>query len=264
MVAALRARSTAAAAPLCRDEWAAALAGEEGEGLAERMLAANPHLGLWVAARSAWLDRAVARATEAQVVILGAGFDTRAARLARSGRRFFEVDAPASAAEKRRRLAALEGYPADAATQVECDFEQDDFVERLAAAGFDRGAPACVIWEGVSYYLPEAAVRATLRRVAEGLHPESRVHFDFVGTRFVRGQTEAAEDAAMRGLVADLGEPMVWGVNDPLPLLYDVGFRRVFVDGFDEIVLALTGTYERERAFRFQYVAEASVAAELR
>ena len=68
----------------------------------------------------------------------------------------------------------------------------------------------------------------------------------------------------MRGLVADLGEPMVWGVNDPLPLLYDVGFRRVFVDGFDEIVLALTGTYERERAFRFQYVAEASVAAELR
>ena len=58
MVAALRARSTAAAAPLCRDEWAAALAGEEGEGLAERMLAANPHLGLWVAARSAWLDRA--------------------------------------------------------------------------------------------------------------------------------------------------------------------------------------------------------------
>ena len=257
-MAAFRARSTHTDA-VCSDAWAEALAGDEGRELAARLDAVNPHMALWVAARTAHLDARVREIDSPQVVILGAGLDTRAARLARGGTRFFEVDAPSSSAEKQRRLAELDGYPIDAATYVTCDFETEDFIDRLAAEGFDLQRPAVIVWEGVSYYLTEEAVLATLRRVAQRCDPATTLLFDFVGTKFIEARTKSAEDGEMLALVRDLGEPMLWGANDVLPLLYAQGFRKVRVDSFDQIVLRLTGTYERERRFRFQSIAEASV-----
>ena len=266
MVAAYRARATAAAHPLIHDPWARALAGDEGMELARRMDAAGqPHLELWIALRTAFLDDRIDRWTPprglaAQVVILGAGLDTRAARLARDGVRFFEVDRPETGADKQERLGRLPDYPTTAATYVACNFEHDDFLDRLTASGFDPRAPSVVIWEGVTPYLSERAVRATLRRVATGMDPRTVVLFDFLGRKIVEGDLKHAEDLETRGLVRDLGEPLTWGTNDVLPLLYDEGFRRVRVTSFDEIALARTGTYERARKWRFQWIAECSVA----
>ena len=49
--------------------------------------------------------------------------------------------------------------------------------------------------------------------------------------------------------VEELGEKVVWGSNDPLPMLYEEGFRHVRSLSFDEACLTLTGTYAREREF---------------
>src|SRR5438552_3949868 len=93
MVAAYRARASSREAPLCDDPWAAALAGEDGAAVAAAYDAVYPHMELWVAVRTAFLDERVRRLTArggvTQVALLGAGFDTRAARLAREGVRFF-------------------------------------------------------------------------------------------------------------------------------------------------------------------------------
>lgn len=266
MVAAYRARATAAYPELCRDPWARALAGDEGEALSRRMDSVQRDMVLWIAVRTAFLDGCVLRAvpprgTVRQVVILGAGLDTRAARLEREGVRFFEVDHPASQSDKRARTARLAGYPGDAAVQVPCDFERDDFVERLGAAGFDASAPAVVLWEGVTPYLTEQAVRATLRRIAGGCHPHTVVAFDFLGKRMAQGAVRHEEDVETRRIVEVLGEPFRWGTNDVLPLLYEEGFRKVRVTSFDEAALNATGTYDRARKWRFQFLAEASVAA---
>src|SRR5437867_6874166 len=103
-MAAYRARASRREPALCHDPWAAALAGADGQALAERLDAGFPHMELWTAVRTAYLDRQVAEFTgEAgmrQVVLLGAGLDTRAARLARPGVTWFEVDQPASQADK--------------------------------------------------------------------------------------------------------------------------------------------------------------------
>ena len=101
-----------------------------------------------MALRTRYIDDCVQRCLSRgmrQVVILGAGLDTRAARLGREGVRFFEIDQPASQADKCERLSRFDGYPLDAATFVPCDFERDDFVERLRSAGFDTSAPACLV-----------------------------------------------------------------------------------------------------------------------
>jgi methyltransferase (TIGR00027 family) len=262
MVCAYRARASERERPVCSDPWARALAGAEGEALAEAFIARWPQMELWIALRTAYLDDHVRFWTErgvAQVVLLGAGFDTRAARLARPGVRFFEVDHPATQAEKRQRLAALPGYPVDAVQFAACDFERDDFVERLGAAGFDAAAPALVLWEGVVPYLTEPAVRATARRVATGLHPRTVLLFDLLGRRMAEGQTRRAQDLEARDYVGNLGEPFRFGSNDILPLLFDEGFRHVRSHSFDELALTYTGTYDRSREFRFQTVAVASV-----
>jgi methyltransferase (TIGR00027 family) len=262
LVASYRARASARENALIHDPWAEALAGSDGARFADAHDAVNPAGELYVAIRTAFLDAQVARLTApggptAQVVMLGAGFDVRAARLARPGVRFFEVDHPHTQDEKRARLRALPGYPADCATYVPCDFERDDFLDRLVAEGFDAGAPAAIVWEGVIFYLTEQAARATLRRIASGCHASSVVLFDYVQRKIVEGRVKD-DDEAVRHALRELGEPLRFGCDDMLPLLYEEGFRHVRLTSFDEACLGLTGTYERARKFRFQHLAVAS------
>jgi methyltransferase (TIGR00027 family) len=220
---------------------------------------------LWLALRVAYLDRLVSLAVDRlnvrQVVILGAGYDTRAARLPRAGVRYFEVDHPATQAAKRERLAKLDGYPVDAATYVTCNFEREDPIERLVANGFSTSAPALVIWEGVVPYLTEAAVRATAKRLASGLDPHSLVAFDFVGKKLAAGQNLSQTDEQTRSYVGELGEPIQYGSDDILPLLSECGFRWVRSLDFNELALEMLGDYVRDRQFRFQHIALASVRA---
>jgi methyltransferase (TIGR00027 family) len=263
MVAAYRARATARDQPVCDDPWAGALAGDEGAALATRFDAKFGHMELWIGLRVAFLDMQVRHFTAdrgvKQVVILGAGLDTRAARLARDGVRFFEVDHPSTQAHKREVLATLDGYPVDAPAYVACDFERDDFLTQLEGAGFDPAQPAVIVWEGVVPYLSEEAIRATTNKIATACHPATMLFFDFLGKRMAGGTQIRDKDKDTRNYVDDLGEPIQFGTNDILPLLVREGFRFVRVHSFDEIALAMTGTYEREREFRFQFVARASL-----
>jgi methyltransferase (TIGR00027 family) len=198
-----------------------------------------------------------------QVVLLGAVLDTRAARLGRRGVRFFEVDHPTTQADKLARISALPGYPVEDAMYVPCDFAANDFVARLDASGFRVDLPALLLWEGVTYYLDEAAVRATLRRIADKLHPRSVVLFDHVGKRMGAGDVRDPASIAAREGVAEMGEPVVFGIDHALPLLHDEGFRRARSATFDEVALNLTGTYDRARAFQFQHVVAGSVEEEV-
>ena len=262
MVCAYRARASRWPRPLFIDRWAEPLAGSEGEEIARQLDQRFPPMELWLALRVAYLDKLVGRAVDQlsarQIVILGAGYDTRAARLPRSGVRFFEVDHPATQAEKRERLARLDGYPVDAATYVRCNFEIDDPIEQLVKAGFDTREPALVLWEGVVAYLTEAAVRATASRLAAGLDPRSLVAFDYVGKNYAMGHKMKPADLEARAYVGDLGEPIRWGTDDVLPLLYECGFRWVRALDFNELALELIGDYRRDRMFRFQRLALAA------
>ncbi len=263
MVAAHRGAASARSNAICNDPWAFALAGEEGRALAARFDSAFPQMELWIAVRTAFFDRCVRSWIDAgisQIVLLGAGLDTRAARLAAPGVRFFEVDHPGTQAEKIKRLAALAGYPQGAAICAACDFSSDDFVPQLVAAGFSTAAPAGLVWEGVTPYLTEDIVRTTLHRVASGCHPESVVGFDHVMKKFAQGVALGARHQESRDVLAGAGEPMRFGINDTTPLLHEVGFRHILSVSFDQACLAFTGTYDRAREFRFQHLVLASAA----
>ena len=262
MVCAYRARASRWDKPLFVDPWAAQIAGADGEAIAARLDARYPPMELWLALRVAYLDRLVGTAVDQlsvrQVVILGAGYDTRAARLPRAGVRFFEVDHPATQTAKREQLGKLAGYPVDNATYVSCDFEHEDPIARLVANGFVATEPALVIWEGVVMYLTEVAVRATAARLAT-LDPRSLIAFDFVGKKLAGGLGLSEQASSTREYVGELGEPLRYGSDDVLPLLHDAGFRWVRSLDFNELALEMLGDYVRDRAFRFQHIALAAV-----
>jgi methyltransferase (TIGR00027 family) len=267
MVAAYRGRASAARNAICDDPWALRLAGPEGEALSRRWDEHSPSMELWMALRTRYLDDCVKRVLDRgmrQVVILGAGLDTRAARLSREGVRFFEVDQAASQADKRERLSRFDGYPLNAATFVPCDFERDDFVQVLEKAGLDRRSPTCFVWEGVIYYLAEQAARSMLERVAIEFDPGSLLLFDYLNSKMAKSSPRLRdEDRAMKGIIEELGEPMQFGIDDPTPLMAECGYRFLRTVSFDELALEYTGTYARERFFRFQAIALASASEDL-
>jgi hypothetical protein len=98
-------------------------------------------------------------------------------------------------------------------------------------------------------------------RLASGLEPRSLLAFDFVGRKFAAGEVRSEEDRDTRAFVGELGEPIRFGCDDILPLLYDCGFRWVRTLDFNELALEMIGDYQRDRQFRFQHLALAAVHA---
>jgi methyltransferase (TIGR00027 family) len=169
----------------------------------ERVIARYDPVAIRVAVIDAELSQAVASGCQ-QVVILGAGFDTRAYRLdAVRGTRLFEVDHPATQREKRE-LARNLPTPEAELIWTEVDFEHDSLAQRLAQAGHDPQRPTVWLWEGVVMYLADAAVASTLAaifaRSAKGSVLILHYHEPSAGkrTRFIRGL-----------LLALAGEPQI-------------------------------------------------------
>jgi methyltransferase (TIGR00027 family) len=135
------------------------------------------------AARTTYFDAALERHLDdvEQVVILGAGLDTRSYRLpAEVTVRWFEVDTPRTQQFKRAMLRRA-GLDASRVTFVAADFEREDWFEALLGAGFDPTKRSFFLWEGVTPYLNRAAVESTLRRIA-GTASGSVVAFDYFST----------------------------------------------------------------------------------
>ena len=116
----------------------------------------------------------------AQLAILGAGLDSRAYRMRRllGTARVFEVDHPATANWKQMCLRRWGGDYRHV-TFVPVDFSTESLAARLSAAGFDFDLPTMFLWEGVTYYLDEAALRQTMA-VLETAAAGSSLVFDFI------------------------------------------------------------------------------------
>lgn len=117
-----------------------------------------------------------------QLVILGAGYDTRAYRMQDDlvDVRVFEVDLPAMSEDKRSRLeSALGSVPGDV-EYVEVDFTHDNLFERLKGHGYDESARTLFVLCGVSMYLPEETLLELFSQVAAHSAGGSSIVFDYV------------------------------------------------------------------------------------
>ena len=146
-----------------------------------------------------------------QLVLLGAGYDTRGYRLpGAAGVETFEVDHPVTQAAKRAAISRALAGLSPRVHFVAVDFEHDSLTTALDAAGLQRHKRTCVVWEGVFSYLTIDAIDATLRWVVETCAPRSRLILTYVDEAALR---PAGERPAWVTAVVDAGEPFITGLD---------------------------------------------------
>jgi methyltransferase (TIGR00027 family) len=135
-------------------------------------------------ARTHHIDRVVLEEVGAgaeQVVILGAGYDTRAHRLPELRQaRVFELDLEPTQARKREILRRTLGEIPPHVSHVVADLEREDPFEALGRAGLDPDRRCCFVCEGLLYYLPGASAEALFATVARRAAAGSSIVFDYL------------------------------------------------------------------------------------
>jgi methyltransferase (TIGR00027 family) len=168
-------------------------------------------LRLFIAMRSRFAEDSARRPIERgvrQILVMGAGLDTFAYRLERTqDLQVFELDHPATQADKRRRLAEAQIAEPSHVAYVAHDFDRGSMTGALKAAGFDPDRGAFVLWLGVTPYLTEEAVFATLGELAR-LPGGTEVVFDYANPPHAIEEKPARDfHRAMAERVAASGEP---------------------------------------------------------
>ena len=173
-----------------------------------------------VAARCEFFDQVLLTqaADGAQVVILGAGWDTRAYGLL-AGRTvdLFEVDTPGTQAVKRAAVNKA-GLDASRVVFVPCDFNRQSWLDALKGYGFDPDKRTVVLWEGVTMYLEEHAIDGTLRAIGS-LPAGSCIAFDFFSREWLdsaEGERMRRSEQAIYGEQWTFGFPVVPDLTDRL------------------------------------------------
>ena len=162
-------------------------------------------------ARTAYIDDAVRAAIRDgidQIAILGAGFDCRAHRMPElAGARVYEVDRAETQVVKRARVP---DHPA--LRYVAVDFLRDELGAALVAAGWEPGRRTLFLWEGVTNYLTEPAVIATLDWIGRTA-PGGRVLFTYIHAGLLDGTASFVGGELLLDNVRRLGEPWTFGLR---------------------------------------------------
>jgi methyltransferase (TIGR00027 family) len=161
-----------------------------------------------------------------QLVILGAGYDSRAYRFEQLrqpvspnqdravGVRVFEVDHPATQQVKIRKVRRVFGELPAHVTYVDIDFNTQTLEKRLPECGYDEDLKTFFIWEGVAMYLDAEAVDNTLSFISHHSSSGSRVVFDYIYTALLDGTVRHGEVSRMRRVRSFSGEGLTFAIPE--------------------------------------------------
>ncbi|HVN53379.1 MAG TPA: SAM-dependent methyltransferase [Anaerolineaceae bacterium] len=179
----------------------------------------GPGVQAFLTARERYVDDALQTALSEgaqQVVILGAGYDSRAYRFPEftRGVTVFEVDHPATQADKLAKLGRIFGKIPAHVIFVAVDFEIQSLEERLVVCGYRPDLKTFFIWQGVVYYLDPSSVDSTLSFIRRCSGPGSSVIFDYMYRSTFDGVTGHGELSSLRRYRRFTGEGLKFAIPD--------------------------------------------------
>jgi methyltransferase (TIGR00027 family) len=183
-----------------------------------RKLAA-PGIYEYVMARTKLLDEIFLNALEnrfPQIVLLGAGFDTRALRFQRNnlGTRVFELDIPATQQPKIEILKRKRVSLPRELVFVPIDFDKQSLQVVLTDAGYQEKLRNLFIWEGVTMYLSAQAVDNTLDFIRRSSTDGSLVAFDYIYASVLRLENKFYGEKGAFDMVSRTGEGWTFGIEE--------------------------------------------------
>lgn len=141
-----------------------------------------------------------------QLVILGAGYDTRAYRIeGLKNIKVFEVDHPGTQNVKITKVKEIFGSLPGHVVYVPVDIETEKLAQKLTDGGYDRSKKTLFVMEGLLCYLSPEAVDETLSFIAGNSCKGSAIVFDlYSGWVFEDGEV----GKIIRDNAAQRGEPL--------------------------------------------------------
>jgi methyltransferase (TIGR00027 family) len=214
IVAEWRVEENAEARPLYRDPIVPLFLSAETRKAAKRIAASFPPIKTVVKIRTRYFDDRLEKQLHLgfkQVVILGAGLDTRSIRKQAPGVVYFEIDDGNTLSFKRSQLEKhhLNG----AVTFISANYVTDGLIHPLRQNGFDFGSPAHFIWEGNTMYLTATSVRQVMVDISQHVRPFT-LSFDYFSPEVIAKTTG---DPGVTGIVerfAAIGAPWNYGIAD--------------------------------------------------
>lgn len=172
----------------------------------------------YVSARTRLFDEVFGRAIDEvfpQIVLLGAGFDTRAWRFAERNRgtRVFELDSPVTQRMKRKLLEQKGVSCPREITFVPIDFEEEDIAVALGKAGYRADMKSLFLLEGVIMYLSAEAVSDTFRFMRENAGSGSLIVFDYILASVLRRENSLYGENSIHKTVFKTGEEWRFGIE---------------------------------------------------
>jgi len=227
VVAEYRAEENREAAPIYTDRVVGLFLSDASRQAADRVSSRFAPVKDMVKTRTRYFDDmldAQIAAGIGQVVILGAGLDTRAVRKASSAVRYFEIDDPATMELKRRCYADAR---IDAGvTFIPGNYVTDGLIDLLRSNGFDFDVPTYLIWEGNVMYMPLANDKHTMLELKR--HVKTfRLSFDYLSESVIAKSTGDASLTALVESFEAMGAPWLSGIDDVHGLAGELDLRIV-------------------------------------
>lgn len=227
VVAELRADENRAAAPLYQDPVVGLFLNDATREAAAAMAATFPPVKEMVKVRTKYLDDVLEQHLLAhfrQVVILGAGLDTRAVRKQSPGVTYFEIDDPGTLKLKE---ICYQQQGLDVSVRfIPGNYVRDGVVDLLKRNGFDFNVPTYVIWEGNTMYLPLESVKHTMLELRRSI-ARFRVSFDYMAEAVITSTTGDPGITMLVESFAAMGAPWVSGIRDVQSLARKLGLEVV-------------------------------------
>jgi methyltransferase (TIGR00027 family) len=173
----------------------------------------------YVLARTKLLDQVFVDALEnsfSQIVLLGAGFDTRALRFKdiNKGTKIFELDIHTTQQPKINILARKKVSLPEELVFVPIDFNRQSLSDVLLNAGYKEKQKSLFIWEGVTMYLTPEAVASTLDFIRDSAAEESIVAFDYIYASVLRRENKFYGEKEIYETVSSAGEGWTFGIEE--------------------------------------------------
>jgi len=238
------------------DRFAPFYAGKIGMDMVKAMHVINPSIRQGIVLRARYFDDYTRQCINdgfSQIVLLGAGYDSRFLRLNESRAiRVFELDLESTQTIKKALTRRLLGRLPGNVRYVPINFAQDAIIDKLSRAGFDRNLPSLFIWEGVTLFLNRDIIAQTLGRLTE-LGSHHRVIFDFVPPELVDDETDYMGNRKLLHLCASIKEPLTFGSRPDAMrrLLAQLGFGDIDIVGLPEALRRYTGSDRIEDSYFF-------------
>lgn len=199
-----------------------------------------------------------------QIVILGAGYDTRAYRYPVTDNQInvFEVDLPETQKVKIKKVKNFFGALPHHVTYCQINFETDRLDTVLFKAGYQPDKRTLFIWEGVSYYVSGETIDHTLSFITDNACKDSSIVFDYIFRNVIDGRCNLKIAKKILKQHIRKGEPLIFGIHEgrATEFLIDRGFSHAEDYSSQNLeAIYLKGKTHKVRAYPFIGYAHAYV-----